>query len=252
MKLIKFFAASAAAATLMVACNQGVQVPEGVDVEVPTAAEIDSVSYLIGVNFGYFIKANNFGEEINFAKIEKGMMDFINAKGQMQSPEFNEQLDINPEIMNDVFNKYMAKKNALDAAINVAAGEEFLAKNKMKDGIEVTESGLQYKIIEEGSDKKATATDVVTVNYKGTLIDGTVFDETKGSPIELSLNNVIKGWTEGLQLIGEGGKIELYIPSNLGYGERATGAIKANSTLIFEIELVKVGKDAPEVTEEAK
>ena len=245
MKLIKFLAASAAVATMLVACNQSVELPEGV--EAPTAAEVDSVSYLVGINFGYFIKSNNFGKDLNFSKIEKGMMDFINAEGNMQDPEFNEQLDINPELMNRIISNYVTKKNAAEGAINTAEGKKFLAKNKLKDGVVTTESGLQYKIIEQGSDKKAGPTDAVTVNYKGTLLDGTVFDETKGSPIELTLNRVIKGWAEGLQLVGEGGKIELYIPSELGYGAQATGAIKANSTLIFEVEVVKVGKDDPKV-----
>ncbi len=243
MKIIKFFAVIAAAATLVVACNSTkTEVPEGV--EVPTAAEIDTVSYLVGFNFGYFIKSNNFGTDLNYAEIKKGMMDFINSEGNPQSPEFNDQFKVSPELMNEIFNNFITKRNAMEGAISKAEGEKFLNENKMKDGVSVTESGLQYKIIEAGSEVKAGPVDTVKVNYKGTLLDGTVFDETKGSPIDLTLNNVIKGWTEGLQLVGEGGKIELYIPSDLGYGERATGSIKANSTLIFEVEVVKVSKTA--------
>lgn len=240
MKLNIIFA-SAAALILAAACSQ----PEvKTTASLPTKAETDSVSYLIGVNFGYFIKANNFGEDLNFAEIKKGMMDFIKAEGDMNSPEFNEQFKVSPEKMNELFNNFITKRNNYTAEVNKAKGDEFLAANKMKDGIVVTESGLQYKIINPGNDVKAGPTDTVYVHYKGTLIDGTEFDasDPEKDPVKLVLTHVIKGWTEGLQLVGEGGKIELYIPSELGYGERPTGSIGPNSTLIFDVDVVKVGK----------
>ncbi len=240
MKLNIIFA-SAAALIMAVACSQ----PEvKTTASLPTKAETDSVSYLIGVNFGYFIKANNFGEDLNFAEIKKGMMDFIKAEGDMNSPEFNEQFKVSPEKMNELFNNFITKRNNYTAEVNKAKGDEFLAANKMKDGIVVTESGLQYKIINPGNDVKAGPTDTVYVHYKGTLIDGTEFDasDPEKDPVKLVLTHVIKGWTEGLQLVGEGGKIELYIPSELGYGERPTGSIGPNSTLIFDVDVVKVGK----------
>lgn len=240
MKLNIIFA-SAAALIMAVACSQ----PEvKTTASLPTKAETDSVSYLIGVNFGYFIKANNFGEDLNFAEIKKGMMDFIKAEGDMNSPEFNEQFKVSPEKMNELFNNFITKRNNYTAEVNKAKGDEFLAANKMKDGIVVTESGLQYKIINPGNDVKAGPTDTVYVHYKGTLIDGTEFDasDPEKDPVKLVLTHVIKGWTEGLQLVGEGGKIELYIPSELGYGERPAGSIGPNSTLIFDVDVVKVGK----------
>ncbi len=128
------------------------------------------------------------------------------------------------------------------ALINKRAGEAFLAQNKTKEGIITTASGLQYKVIKEGTGKMPKASDEVVVNYKGTLIDGTVFDESKpDAPAEFGVDAVIKGWTEALQLMKEGSKLELFIPSDLAYGERGSGEkIGANAALIFEVELVKV------------
>ncbi|MCQ2142823.1 MAG: FKBP-type peptidyl-prolyl cis-trans isomerase [Bacteroidales bacterium] len=241
MKAIKFIAAAALALAMAAACNNAPKV----DVELPTAAEVDSASYLIGINFGYFIKANGFGEDLNFAQIKKGMMDFIKSEGDMNDEGFNDQFKIAPTEMNRIFGQFIEKKSAYTAAVNKAEGEAFLAKNKLADGVEVKmvgESELQYKIIEEGNEVRAAAADTVWVNYKGTLIDGTVFDQNEGEPVKMMLNRVIKGWTEGLQLVGEGGKIQLFIPAELGYGERKSGKIEAGSTLIFDVEVTKIGK----------
>ena len=122
-------------------------------------------------------------------------------------------------------------------------GEKFLAANKSKEGVKTTASGLQYKVVKEGTGKQPTASDTVTVHYEGKLLDGAVFDSSikRGAPISFPLNRVIKGWTEGLQLMKEGGKSTLYIPSKLAYGSSgAGGAIGPDETLIFEVELIKV------------
>lgn len=213
----------------------------------PTRGQIDSVSYLVGIQFGSFIKGYNFGD-LNMAQIKKGMADFINAKGNQRDPEFVKQFKVNPEEMNNLFNNYLEKRQAFVGLQNKEKSEKFLASNKKKAGVEVTESGLQYKIIEAGNpDLKAGPTDTVKVRYKGTLIDGTVFDETKegADPVTLTLDRVIKGWTEGLQLVGEGGKIQLTIPSELAYGERGSQGIEPNSVLQFDVEVVEVHKTAP-------
>lgn len=128
---------------------------------------------------------------------------------------------------------------------NKKDGEAFLAKNKGEKGVKTTASGLQYKILTAGKGKKPTAEDTVTVNYRGTLIDGTEFDSSykRGQPATFPVKGVIAGWTEALQLMPEGSKWMLYIPSNLAYGERAAGpTIGPNSTLIFEVELLSIGK----------
>lgn len=129
------------------------------------------------------------------------------------------------------------------AAENREQGEAFLAENANKEGIETTESGLQYEVIEEGSGDRPAESDRVTVHYTGTLIDGTVFDSSRerGQPATFALNQVIPGWTEGLQLMKEGGHYKFYIPSDLAYGERGAGdVIEPGSTLIFDVELIEI------------
>ena len=209
----------------------------------PTKAEIDSVSYLVGVNFGSFIKGYNFGD-LNYSEIVKGMKDFVKAKGNPQSEDFEKQFKIAPSKINDLFNGFLEKRRNLTMLQNKEKEDKFLAANATKEGVTQTESGLQYKILEPGNDVKPGPKDTVWVKYKGTLIDGTVFDETPedAEPARLMLNRVIPAWTEGLQLIGEGGKIQLTVPSKLGYGERGTQGIEPNSTLLFDVELTKVGK----------
>ncbi len=125
----------------------------------------------------------------------------------------------------------------------IETGKAFLAENAKKPDVTQTPSGLQYKVLEPGKGKAPKATDTVLVNYRGTLLNGTEFDSSykRNEPIEFPLNGVIPGWTEGVQLIKEGGKIQLFIPPNLAYGARgAGGAIGPNETLIFEVELLKV------------
>ena len=129
------------------------------------------------------------------------------------------------------------------AAANLKAGEEFLEANKQKPGVTALPSGLQYEVITQGNGVKPSAVSKVTCHYHGTLTDGTVFDSSvkRGQPATFPLNMVIKGWTEGLQLMNEGSKWRFFIPPHLGYGDRQTGAhIGPNSVLIFEVELLKV------------
>jgi FKBP-type peptidyl-prolyl cis-trans isomerase len=141
----------------------------------------------------------------------------------------------------------MAKRQAEESAAtaeNSKKGLEFLAKNKTKEGVKTTDSGLQYKVITLGKGAKPKASDKVKVHYKGTLIDGTEFDSSykRGVPAEFPLNGVIKGWTEGLQLMPVGSKFEFFIPSELAYGDRAPQTIGPNQTLIFEVELLEIVK----------
>lgn len=139
-----------------------------------------------------------------------------------------------------LFKKKQESNHEAMVATKNKVGREFLAENAKKEGVVVSDSGLQYIIEEAGSDVKAGPKDTVKVNYKGTLLDGTVFDETKGEPVQLMLNRVIPGWTEGIQLVGEGGKIKLFIPAELAYGERGQQGIEPNSTLLFDVEVVEV------------
>ena len=249
MKAIKIFAA-VLVATLAISC--GSQETVKVDgVELPTAAEVDSVSYLIGVNFGSFLKGNNFAADLNeldMAQMKKGMQDFLKAEGNPYDENFGEQFEIDPNRMGEMLNSFLSKKQSYKAALNLAKEKEFLAKNAKKENVDTTASGLQYTIIAEGAAEKVAPQDTVWVNYKGTLLDGTVFDENEN--MEFVANRVIKGWTEGLGLLGEGGKATLYIPANLAYGERGNRGIEPNSTLIFDVEVLKVGKYVPAETSE--
>ena len=216
-----------------------------------TKAEIDSVSYLLGVNFGSIIKGNNFGD-INYSQMKRGMADFMKAKGDPRDSAFIAQLRIDPNEMNRIFNAFLAKRHELTLLENKAKEEKFLANNLKKAGVEVTGSGLQYKIIEEGGLKPSSNRDTVMVTYKGTLPDGSVFDQTPegAAPIRMVLNQVIPGWTEGLQLIGEGGEIELVIPSNLAYGEYGNRGIEPCTPLTFNVKVYEVHPYVEPVKEE--
>lgn len=257
MKTYKFFAALMLGAAV-VACKGGEATTEPVEGEeaaaeavkektakdyLPTKSEVNEVSYLIGVNFGSFIKNYNFGD-VNYSEMLKGIKDFIKAEGDMRSEDFGKQFKVDPNQLNQIFNAYLEKRQNYTALINKEAETEFLAKNGKKAGVQTSESGLQYEVIEAGCDTIAGPTDTVWVRYKGTLLDGTTFDEVAedAEPVHFTLNQVVKGWQEGLQLVGQGGHIKLYVPSALGYGEQANQAIPANSTLIFDVKLIKVGK----------
>ena len=250
MKIFKIFAI-ASAAVLMVAC--GTPAAEGskeTKALLPSKSLTDSTSYLIGINFGSWIKGNNFGE-INYDQMLKGMKDFINAKGNMQDSTFFKQFKVDPNEMQEVLDGFLAKRRAYTAALNTEKGENFIAKFLKEEGAQQTESGLAYQIIEPGNDKKAVSDqDTVWVDYKGTLLDDTVFDENKD--VNFTLNRVITGWAEGLKLIGEGGRVKLVIPGELAYGERGNRGIEPNSTLVFDVTLNKVGNFVEPVEEPAK
>lgn len=142
-----------------------------------------------------------------------------------------------------VVHQFMGRGNAAD---NIAAGDAFLAENADKEGVQTTDTGLQYKVLQPGTGTvHPAASDRVKVHYHGTTIDGTVFDSSvdRGDPLSFGLGQVIRGWTEGLQLMVEGEKTRLFIPSKLAYGNRAAGSIKPGSTLIFDVELLGINVD---------
>ena len=195
----------------------------------------ERTSYALGVNFGSNLKTQ--GVEVNLDTLRKGIEDAIAGNPQLNETE-----------LRDTFTNLRAQIQAHAAEkgkANKAAGDKWLAENKTKQGVLTTASGLQYKIISDGTGESPKAGDDVQVKYTGRLIDGTVFDSTDkrgGEPARFKVGQVIPGWTEALQLMKKGSKWELYIPSQLAYGERATGSIPQNSTLIFEVELVDFTK----------
>ena len=192
---------------------------------------LDSASYSFGMAMGSGLKGNGL-TSLNYDLLVKGLKDAFGAENFMLSREASQQ----------AINNLMVEKSKGKFAAIRMEGEKFLENNKKVDGVKTTASGLQYMVIKWGSGRKPTAADTVTVNYKGSLLNGKQFDSNEGrEPISLPLNGVIAGWTEGLQLMQEGAKYRFFIPYQLAYGERGAGQdISPYSTLIFEIELVKI------------
>ena len=250
MKISKIFAI-ASAAVLMVACGTpAVEGSKEVRALLPNKTQLDSASYLIGVNFGSWLKGNNFGE-INYDQMLKGIKDWMKAEGTPQDSTFFKQFKVDPNEMNAVLDAFIQKRRAYTGALNAEKGEKYIEQFLKKEGVQQTESGLAYKILEPGNDKKAVADkDTVWVNYKGSLLNGDVFDQNDN--ISFTLRQVIKGWSEGLKLIGEGGKIQLAIPAELAYGENGNRTIEPNSTLLFDVDLLKVGTYVEPVAEPEK
>ena len=177
--------------------------------------------------------------DLHLDTFEKGFRDgYEGKKAALTEEQMQEVLMAYQKEQEAKFVKDMESK----AGANKTKGAAFLVENGKKAGVKTTASGLQYKVVTAGTGKSPKATDVVEVNYEGKLIDGTVFDSSyeRGEPIEFPLNQVIAGWTEGLQLMKEGGKYEFYIPSDIAYGEAGNAGIEPNSTLIFTVELLKV------------
>jgi FKBP-type peptidyl-prolyl cis-trans isomerase FklB len=211
----------------------------------------DKVSYSIGLNIGRNL-ANDLKKQsidIDPNILVKGIQDALaGAKPLLTDQEIQETMV--------AFQKEMMAKWEEIGKKNKAEGEAFLAENKKKEGVKTLPSGLQYKVIKAGTGKKPKADDSVTANYRGTLIDGTEFDSSykRGQPATFPVSGgIIPGWTEALQLMEEGAKWQLFIPSNLAYGERGTGGIIGpNAALIFEIELVSIKEKTQESKPENK
>jgi FKBP-type peptidyl-prolyl cis-trans isomerase FklB len=198
----------------------------------------DRLSYSMGVATGIQMKRQSIDVDVDM--FAKGLRDSVTG-GQFQLTEQQIQ-DTLMKFQQEMTAK-QAEKNKQLADINKKEGEAFLAENKKKEGVKTLPSGLQYKVITEGKGKKPKDSDTILAHYRGTLIDGTEFDSSvkRGQPANFAVKGVIKGWTEALQLMKEGSKWQLFIPSDLAYGERGAGAqIGPNATLIFEVELISI------------
>jgi FKBP-type peptidyl-prolyl cis-trans isomerase len=212
----------------------------------PMANQKDSTSYAYGTMVADNLKQikEDVGaeNEINLDLFTNGIREAVAGEARLTK----EEADAVMKSFGQMAQAAAQKKQETDGLKNVAEGQEYLAKNKANEGVQVTPSGLQYKVIQAGTGAQPTATDDVTVHYTGKLIDGTVFDSSveRGQPASFNVSGVIPGWTEGLQMMKEGAKYEFFIPSNLGYGPQGNprGGIAGNSVLVFDVELIKIGK----------
>ena len=193
---------------------------------------MDKFSYVIGLGLGQNLLSMG-AQGINVEDFAQAIADVLNRK----------ETAISHNEAREIVNKYFTELEEKMNAENIEKGKAFLAENAKKEGIVTLPSGLQYEVITEGNGKKPGATDRVKCHYEGTLIDGTLFDSSikRGQPAVFGVNQVIKGWVEALQLMSEGSKWRLFIPSELGYGAQQAGEmIPPHSTLIFEVELIEV------------
>jgi len=201
----------------------------------------DKLSYSMGVDMGTYL--NGIGDELDYTRLLEGLKTgYDGGKSVLSTEEMQ-------AVQEEFATKMKARQEAEMLAMqenNKKAGDAFLAENKKKEGVTVTESGLQYEIITAGTGNSPKATDMVTVHYKGTTIDGTVFDDSskRGEPAVFGVTQVIPGWSEVLQLMKEGAKYKVAIPSSLAYGERGVPPmIEPNSVLVFDVELVSIAKE---------
>jgi len=214
---------------MMVACEKKTAAPGEIDL----SNDKKKLSYVIGQQMGQSLKVQ--GIKIDATILAASVQQVLEGKESQLKPE--EMRKVMMEMQ-----KTMVAKREGESKVNKERGTKFLKSNKKKDGVKVTKSGLQYKILKAGTGKSPTTKNKVKVHYRGTLIDGTEFDSSykRNEPAEFPVTGVIKGWTEALQMMKVGAKWELYIPSDLAYGSRSRPSIPAHSVLIFQVELLEI------------
>jgi FKBP-type peptidyl-prolyl cis-trans isomerase len=221
--------------TLMTACK-----PKNGFVDVTPKKEMDSVSYAIGIQMGENLKQNGLDSTLNIEALARGIYEALNGKKAL----------FGGDTLTGVLMKHFNPQAYAMMQENETKGKKFFEENAKRPGVKTTASGLQYEVVSEGTGAKPTLSDVVKVDYTGTLIDGTIFDSSikRGEPATFPLNGVIPGWSEGLQLMTVGSKYKLYIPGKLAYGAQGQqqAGIGPNETLVFEVELKSIEKQQPQ------
>lgn len=193
---------------------------------------MNKISYALGLGIGQQLKSMNI-EDFDLGEFSRSIRQVMAG----------EKTDMTAREAQAMLSEYFQKKETEDAKKNIAAGKAYLEENAKREGVVTTKSGLQYEVLTEGTGNSPKATDKVRCHYEGRLTDGTIFDSSyqRGEPADFGLNQVIAGWTEGVQLMKEGAKYRFHIPYLLGYGERGAGAsIPPYATLVFDVELIKV------------
>jgi FKBP-type peptidyl-prolyl cis-trans isomerase FkpA len=244
----------AAAVISLSACQKEAAAPVAPVLDTDAAKQ----SYAMGITVGKYLSSaveehKKLGLPLASDTMVRGVQDTLAGKAALTDEEVQKIMTA----LDEQFRTKQAEAAKVKAEEAIAKGKAYLEENAKKAGVTVTESGLQYEVITAADGPKPKAEEKVRVKYKGTFIDGTEFDSTEksngGEPVEFMLNQVIKGWTEGVQLMGVGSKFKFTIPAELGYGERDVGPIPANSTLLFEVELLGiVGEEAAPAGEAAK
>ena len=238
MRLVTKMTLVAVAVMTLAACQKEAE-------QKPAVLDTDEAkqSYSLGVSVGRYLDSTledytKLGLTVDRALILRGVQDAVSNKATLSDEEVQ-------AMMTTLEEKFREKQTAMveaEAEQAIASGKAYLAENAKKEGVTVTESGLQYEVLQAADGAKPAATDTVKVHYTGTLVDGTKFDSSldRGEPAQFPLNRVIPGWTEGVQLMNVGSKFKFTIPSELAYGERDMGVIKPNSVLVFEVELLEI------------
>ncbi len=234
-----------ASALGLTACQKEAADTTATNAPVELKTEADKQAYALGASVGMFVDRKLDAQEevgLGFDKelVIKGFIASLNEKSQFTPAELNQIT----QAAETAFKAKQEEQQDKVAATNLEEGKKFLEENAKKEGVMTTESGLQYQVMTEGEGDHPVATDTVKVHYKGTLLNGKEFDSSysRGEPAVFPLNRVISGWTEGVQLMTVGSKYKFFIPAELAYGERNMGDIGANSTLIFEVELLDIIK----------
>ncbi|MFM8807248.1 MAG: FKBP-type peptidyl-prolyl cis-trans isomerase [Sphingomonadales bacterium] len=205
--------------------------PSAAPVAVSLKTDIDSVSYALGVSLAAYYKTQGV-TQLNTTLLSRAVTDFLQGKPTL----------LDNAACSNILNNYMTRLQNEKSKFNKQEGESFLAQNKKRPEVTTTASGLQYEVLVQGTGEQPTAADTVTCHYRGTFLDGKGFDNSydRGQPISFPLTGVIRGWTEGLQLMKTGSKFRFYIPYSLGYGEADYMSIPGGSMLIFEVELIDI------------